>query len=84
MILLTLKYLQCIYIASSKWLRSRERLVSEKQNKASAAGARLPKKAMLLRDIFKFTKCIHMVAPWDVEQRCGEKLVTFVSRPLSG
>ena len=35
----------------------RERLVSEKQNnKASAEGARLPKKAMLLRDIFKFTK----------------------------
>ena len=35
----------------------RERLISEKQNKkARAAGARLPKEAMLLRDIFKFTK----------------------------
>ena len=34
----------------------RERLVSEKQNnKASAEGARLPKEAMLLRDINKFT-----------------------------
>ena len=35
----------------------RERLISEKQNnKASAEGARLPKEAMLLRDIIKFTK----------------------------
>ena len=35
----------------------RERLTSEKRNnKASAEGARLPKGAMLLRDIFKFTK----------------------------
>ena len=35
----------------------RERLISEKQNnKASAEGARLLKGAMLLRDIFKFTK----------------------------
>ena len=35
----------------------RERLISEKQNnKASAEGARLPKGALLLRDIFKFTK----------------------------
>ena len=35
----------------------RERLVSEKQsNKASAEGAKLPKGAMLLRDIFKFTE----------------------------
>ena len=35
----------------------RECLISEKQNnKASAAGGRLPKEAMLLRDIFKFTK----------------------------
>ena len=35
----------------------RERLVSDKQNnKMSAEGARLPKGAMLLRDIFKFTK----------------------------
>ena len=35
----------------------RERLISEKQNnKASPIGARLPKEAMLLRDIFKFTK----------------------------
>ena len=35
----------------------RERLVSEKQNnKAIAEGARLPKEAMLLRAIFKFTK----------------------------
>ena len=35
----------------------RERLISEKQNnKASAEGARLPKGAMLLSDIFKFTK----------------------------
>ena len=34
-----------------------ERLISEKQNyKASAEGARLPKEAMLLRDIFKFTE----------------------------
>ena len=33
-----------------------ERIISEKQNnKASAEGARLPKEAMLLRDIFKFT-----------------------------
>ena len=35
----------------------RERLTSEKQNnKPSAEGARLPKEAMLLRDIYKFTK----------------------------
>ena len=35
----------------------RERLISEKQNNnASPKGARLPKEAMLLRDIFKFTK----------------------------
>ena len=35
----------------------RERLLSKKQNnKASAEGARLPKEAMLLRDIVKFTK----------------------------
>ena len=35
----------------------RERLISEKQNnEASAEGARLPKGAMLLRDIVKFTK----------------------------
>ena len=35
----------------------RERLISEKQNsKVSAEGARLPEEAMLLRDIFKFTK----------------------------
>ena len=35
----------------------RERLISEKQNnKASAEGARLPKGAILLRDIIKFTK----------------------------
>ena len=34
-----------------------KRLISEKQNnQASAEGARLPKGAMLLRDIFKFTK----------------------------
>ena len=32
-------------------------IISEKQNnKASAEGARLPEGAMLLRDIFKFTK----------------------------
>ena len=35
----------------------RERLKSEKQNnKASREGARLPREAMLLRDIFIFTK----------------------------
>ena len=35
----------------------RERLISEKQNnKASPEGAKLPLEAMLLRDIFKFTK----------------------------
>ena len=35
----------------------KERLISEKQiNKASPTGRRLPKEAMLLRDIFKFTK----------------------------
>ena len=35
----------------------RKRLISEKQNnKASAESARLPKGAMLLRDMFKFTK----------------------------
>ena len=35
----------------------RERLICEKQNnKASAEGERLPKEAILLRDIFKFTK----------------------------
>ena len=33
----------------------RERLIGEKQNnKASPTGVRLPKEAMLLRDIFKF------------------------------
>ena len=35
----------------------RERLITEKRNnKASAEGARLPKGAMQLRDIYKFTK----------------------------
>ena len=35
----------------------RERRISDKQNnKASSEGARLPEEAMLLRDIFKFTK----------------------------
>ena len=34
----------------------RERLISEKQNVASAERARPSKKAMLLRDIIKFTK----------------------------
>ena len=35
----------------------RGRLISEKQNnKESAEGARLPKGAMLLRDIYEFTK----------------------------
>ena len=35
----------------------KECLISEKQNnKASPTGRRLPKEAMLLRDIFKFTK----------------------------
>ena len=35
----------------------REYLISKKQNNiVSAEGARLPKKAMLLRDIIKFTK----------------------------
>ena len=35
----------------------KERLISEKRNnKASAEGTRLPKGAMLLRDIVKFTK----------------------------
>ena len=35
----------------------REHLISEKQNnKPSPEGARLKKEAMLLRDIFKFTK----------------------------
>ena len=35
----------------------REHLLSEKQNnKANADGARLPKEAMLFRDIFNFTK----------------------------
>ena len=35
----------------------RERLISEKQNnKESPTGARLPKEAMLLKDICKFTK----------------------------
>ena len=35
----------------------RERFIIEKQNnKASVEGATLPKEAMLLRDIFKFTK----------------------------
>ena len=35
----------------------RERLISEKRNsKASAEDARLPKEAMLLRDVYKFTK----------------------------
>ena len=34
-----------------------DRLISEKQNnKANAEGARLPKGAMLLRDVYKFTK----------------------------
>ena len=36
---------------------NRERLIGEKQNnKASPTSARLPKEAMLSRDIFKFTK----------------------------
>ena len=34
----------------------RERLISEKRNKASAEGAGLPEEVMLLRDIYKFTK----------------------------
>ena len=47
-----------IFFAGSKWLRSIESVfISEKQNnKASPTGARLPKGAMLLRDIPKFTK----------------------------
>ena len=46
----------------------RERLISEKQNnKTSAEGARLPKGAMLLRDIFKFTKpFLHAFRPFEL------------------
>ena len=40
----------------------RERLISEKQNnRESAEGARLPKEAMLLRDIFKFTRFLDIL-----------------------
>ena len=36
---------------------NRERLMSEKRNnKVNAEGARLPKEAMLSKDIYKFTK----------------------------
>ena len=49
-----LEYLYCyLHVVTI----DRERLISEKQNnKASAEGARLPKEAMLLRDIFKYIK----------------------------
>ena len=45
------------------WLQvdtiNRERLLSEKQNNKASAEARLPKEAMLLRDIYKAI-CGHM------------------------
>ena len=46
-------------------------LISEKQNnKASPTGARLPKEAMLLRDIFKFTKpSLHAFRPFGLISR---------------
>ena len=45
------------YIASSKWLDDREHFISKKQNNnTSVEGTRPPKGAMLLRDIYKFTK----------------------------
>ena len=49
----------------------RERLISEKQNnKASPTGARLPKEAMLLGDIFKFTKpSLHAFRPFGIISR---------------
>ena len=52
----------------------RERLISEKpNNKASPEGARLPKEAMLLRDIFKFTKPSLDVMALEIylERNCG-------------
>ena len=50
-------YLIIISLVPSDFKIDRERHISEKQNnKASAEGARLPKGAMLLRDIFKFTE----------------------------
>ena len=55
-------YIELNYIASSKWFRSIERLISEKQNnRESAEGARLPKEAMLLGDIFKFTRFLDIL-----------------------
>ena len=50
-------YIYTVYCQLLVVTIDRERLTSEKQNnKASAEGARFPKGAMLLRDIFKFTK----------------------------
>ena len=51
----------------------RERLISEKRNKASAEGARLPKEAVLLRDIYKFTKpSLDAFRPFGLISRAGQ------------
>ena len=53
----------------------RERLISQKRNnKASAEGARLPKEAMLLRDIYKFTKpSLDAFRPFGLISKAGQK-----------
>ena len=53
----------------------RERLISEKQNnKASAEGARLPQEAMLLRNVFKFTKpSLNAFRPFELISRACEE-----------
>ena len=63
----------------------RERLISEKQNnKASAEGARLPKEAMLLRDIFKFTKAsLDAFRPFGLISRaCQGPTYTYIENKM--
>ena len=61
----------------------RESLISEKRNnKASAEGARLPKEAMLLRDIYKFTKpSLDAFPPFGLISRVcqGQKILSKVT-----
>ena len=57
----------------------KERLISEKRNnKASAEGARLPKRAMLLRDIYKYIIVARYdAARYDAAIMRGSLLVQF-------
>ena len=63
----------------------RERLISEKRNnRASAEGARLPKEAMLLRDIYKFTKpSLDAFRPFGIISRACQQGCESESGPFS-